>query len=134
MTFDLKHRLRRLVFRPDADALAQHREAWRVLTAEARKTQAALSIEIEDEGIEAVVRRIIDSGSPIEHIALLDGGLFGPAGDAYQITAEVIQDVDGDGTLITAWEQRAKTFLRAVLGEGETAGHVHCANGHAALP
>ena len=133
MSFDLKHRLRRLVFRPDARALAQHREAWRVLTASVRKLQTELSIEIEDEGVEAVVRRIIDSGSPIEHVALLDG-LFGPAGDAYQITADVIQDIDGDGTLIAAWEQRAKTFLRAVLGEGETAGHVHHANGHTALP
>ena len=40
---------------------------------------------------EAVIRRIIDSGSPIEHVAILDGGLLGPAGDAYQVTADVIQ-------------------------------------------
>ena len=98
-----------------------------------RKFQTELSIEIEDEGVEAVVRRIIDSGSPIEHVALLDG-LFGPAGDAYQITAAEIADIDGDGTLIAAFEARAKTFLRAVLGEGETAGHVHHANGHTRAP
>ena len=87
----IKHRISRLFFRPDADAARQHQEARRVLTASVRKIQAELSIEIEDDGFEAVVRRIIDSGSPIEHVALLDGGLFGPAGDAYQITAAEVR-------------------------------------------
>ena len=66
MTFDIKRRLK-LLFRPDAHTAALEREAWRVLATEARKVQAALSIEIEDEGFEAVVRRIIEIGSPIEH-------------------------------------------------------------------
>lgn len=132
MTFDLKRRLR-LLFKPDAHAAAREWEAWRILATEARKLQGKLSIEIEDDGFETVVRRIIESGTVMEHIALLDGGLFGPAGDAYQVTNEVIQDIDGDGALIAAWEARAKTFLRAVLKEGPTVGHVHHANGHTAI-
>ena len=86
MAFDLKRRISRLFFRSDAHTAALEREARRVLTAEVRKLQAELSIEIEDEGFDAVVRRIIDSGDPTEHVAILDG-LLGPAGDAYQITA-----------------------------------------------
>lgn len=135
MTFDIRRRLK-LLFKPDAHTAALEREAWRVLATEARKIQVALSIEIEDDGFESVVRRIINSGSTMEMIALLDG-LLGPAGETYQITAEVIQDIAPAGTageLFAAWEQRAKQLFRAVLGEGETVGHVHAANGHAALP
>ena len=77
----LKRRISRLVFKPDARAAALEREAWQVLVAEVRKVQRKLSVEIEDEGFEPVMRRIIEDGSPIEHVAILDG-LLGPAGDA----------------------------------------------------
>jgi hypothetical protein len=132
LTFDSKRQLKQLVFKPDARALALEREAWGIIIAETRKVQAALSIEIEDNGFETTIRRIIEDGTTLEHVAVLDG-LLGEAGDAYQITAAEVQDIDGDGALIAAWEARAKTFLRAVLKEGPTAGHVHHANGHTRL-
>jgi hypothetical protein len=112
--------------------LSRSSEAWAPIITAARKIQLELRAEVEDNGTEAAVGRIIDRGAPIEIVAMLDA--LGPVANGYQVTADVIQDVDGDGTLIAAWEQRAKTFLCAVLGEGETAGHVHHANGHAALP
>jgi hypothetical protein len=118
----------RLFFRPDARAAALEREAWGIIAAEARKIQAKLSVEIEDEGFNAVVRRIIDSGSPMEHVAMLDGGILGPAGDGYQITAAEVQDIDGPGELLAAFTLRAKQLLRAAIGE--TVGHLHHANGH----
>ena len=132
----IKRRISRLLFRPDAHTAAVERDAWRVLIVEVRKVQSKLSIEIEDEGFETMLRRVIDSGSPIEHVAVLDE-LLGEAGDAHQIGAAEIQDIDADGTpgeLFAAWEQRAKQLFRAVLREGPTAGHVHAANGHTALP
>ncbi len=36
----IKHRISRLLFKPDAHAAAVEREAWRVLATEARKVQA----------------------------------------------------------------------------------------------
>ena len=128
----IKQRISRLFFKPDADALAQHREAWAPIITAARKAQLELHREVEDNGLEAVVSRIIESGDPIEIVALLDA--LGPVANGYQVTSEVIADVDGSGELIAAWRARAEQFLRAVLGEGETAGHVHHANGHTALP
>ncbi len=112
---------------------ARSRSLGHILIAETRKVQARLSVEIEDNAFEATLRRIIDSSSVVEHIAVLDG-LLGEAGDAYQITNAEVQDIDGDGELLFAWEQRAKQLFRAVLGEGEAVGHVHHANGHTRLP
>ncbi len=133
MTFDLKRRLK-LRFWPDHHAVALEREAWNIIIAEVRKVQAKLSVDIEDEGFEPVMRRIIEDGAPIEIVAVLDG-LFGPAGDAFQITSAEVADIDGPGELLAAWDQRARQFLRAAaLKEGPTVGHVHHANGNARLP
>ena len=85
MIFDIKRRLK-LLFRPDADAARQHREAWAVLTKAARKTQLELHHEVEDNGLEAVIERLIQNGDPIEFVALLDA--LGPVADGYQITAD----------------------------------------------
>jgi hypothetical protein len=63
----IKHRISHLVFRPDARALAQHRAAWAPIITAARKIQLELHHEIEDNGFEAVVRRIIDSGNPMRY-------------------------------------------------------------------
>ena len=128
MTFDIKRRLK-LLFRPDAHAARQHQEAWAVLTKAARKTQLELHAEVEENGLEAVIRRLIDSGDPIEFVALLDA--LGGSADNYQITSEVIADIDGSGEFIEAWEQRARQFLASLLN-GEPA--LHHANGNAALP
>ncbi len=132
MTFDLKRRLK-LRFWPDDRAVVLEREAWNIVIAETRKAQRRLSIEIEDEGFEKTLRRIIEDGSPIEHVAILDG-LLGEAGDAYQITSAEVADIDGPGELLAAWLVRAKTLFRAVLKEGPAVGHVHAANGHTRLP
>ena len=125
----IKQRISRLLFRPDTRALAQHEEAWRVLTAAARKTQLELHAEVEESGLAAVVNRLIESGDPIEIVALLDA--LGPTANGYQVTADVIADIDGSGELIEAWEARAKTFLLSVIEGGEP--HVHHANGNATL-
>ncbi len=132
MTYDLKRRLK-LRFWPDHHAVALEREAWNLIIAETRKAQARLSVEIEDEGLEPVMRRVVDSGSPIELVACLDGLFDGS--DAFQITSAEVADIDGPGELLAAWDQRARQFLRAAaLKEGPMVGHIHHANGNARLP
>ena len=60
----IKRRFSRLVFKPDARAAALEPEAWALIISEVRKVQTTLSVEIEDEGFESTIRRIIDFGTP----------------------------------------------------------------------
>ena len=115
---------------PDPRAVALELEAWGIIQNAVDEILPEMLAAIDEHGIEAVIRHVIDNGTSIELVAAL-ALVRAPA--EIQVTAEVIKDIDGPGKLIAAFDARAKTLFRAVLHEGEAVGHIHHANGHTRL-
>jgi len=127
MPDDVKRQPGGLVFTPDAAAVEILEKSNHEFTVALGQVLAKLQNEITERGLSCTIRRVCDDGVPMELIAMLEH----MRAYRYQVLPEDMMDE----TRMALFEQQAKQFLRAAIGESHAGESWPVrVNGHATLP